>query len=59
MGRHEIDYSVGDVEIETPHGGFVPIRMLTDGLGDRQFSSAEDVIKMLREELAKPRRRAA
>ena len=59
MGRHEIDYSVGDVEIEDGNGGFVPIRELTDKLGDRMFRSAEEVIKALREERHPRRKRAA
>ena len=46
MGRHEIDYCVGDVEVEDGHGGYAPVRNLTDRFGDKLFGNAEEVIKV-------------
>jgi hypothetical protein len=59
MGRHEIDYSVGDIEIENGDGEWIAIRELTDALGETQFTSAELVIRALREQLAQKRKHAA
>lgn len=59
MGRHEIDYCVGDVEIEDGHGGFALVRNLTDGFGDKLFGNAEEVIKALREAVSHRRKKAA
>jgi predicted metal-dependent hydrolase len=59
MGRHEIDYCVGDVEVEDGHGGYAPVRNLTDRFGDKLFGNAEEVIKVLHEAVAHRRKRAA
>jgi hypothetical protein len=58
MDRHAIDYSVGDIEVEDGHGGFLPVRQLTDQFGNKEFHSAEEVVRAIRDK-ARPAREAS
>lgn len=48
MDDHEINYAVGDIEVEDGHGGFIPVRRLTDSISGKRFDSAEAVVEALK-----------
>jgi hypothetical protein len=47
MSRTDIDYSVGDIEIEDGRGGYIPIRQLTENMRREAFKSPDDVLRTL------------
>jgi len=47
MDTHAIDYAVGDSEIEDGKGGLIPVRKLTERMGQRSFANPEEVIQAL------------
>ncbi len=57
--RMDIDYAVGDIEVEDGKGGYVPVRELTEDLRGRTFRSAEEVVRALQQVIAERARRAA
>lgn len=48
MDVHDIDYSVGDLEIQGGRGDWIAVRDLTERFERRDFASAEDVMAELR-----------
>ncbi len=53
MDRQGIDYSFGDIEIETEQGKFIPVRDITEHLRTEKFDTADDLLKGIREALGK------
>jgi hypothetical protein len=51
MAKIDINYSVGDMTLDAPDGGRVPVRDLVDRLPRESFGSAEDVVRALQGEL--------
>lgn len=48
LDLEEINYSVGDIEVENGRGGWVAVRDLTEQFKREQFNSAEDVMREIR-----------
>ncbi len=48
MTKSEIDYSVGDIEVEDGMGNFIPVRLLTDRIRRDRFDSYMDVLRTLK-----------
>jgi hypothetical protein len=46
--KSELYYSIGDIEVEDGHGGFVPARDLLDRVGTANFTAAEDVLSEMK-----------
>jgi|GEM_PF-2544722 len=59
MSKTDVDYAVGDVEVEDGRGGIIPIRDLTDLVKKYEFSSAEDVTRTLHDALRTNKNKAA
>lgn len=59
MTREEIDYAVGDIDIEDRHGGFIPVYQLTEYFQQSQFENPAEVIHALKEARRKFNKRAA
>lgn len=47
MDKRDIDYSIGDMDLDGPDGTLVPVRDLTDRLERDSFSSPEEVMRSL------------
>jgi hypothetical protein len=59
MNREEIDYAVGDIDIDDRHGGYIPVYQLTEYFTTAQFESPQEVIDALKEARRKFKRQAA
>jgi hypothetical protein len=59
MSREEIDYAVGDIDIEDRHGGFIPVYQLTEYFQKTQFETPEEIIDSLKEARRKFKKPAA
>jgi hypothetical protein len=44
MDHEAIDYSFGDIEVEDGHGGWLPVRDLTDHLVADRYGSADELL---------------
>jgi hypothetical protein len=49
MELEEVNYNVGDIEVEDGHGGWVPVRQLTERFIRNRFYSAEEVVREIRQ----------
>jgi len=49
MSVQDVNYAVGDIELELGEGRFVPVRDLLDDTSDHRFKSVEEVVHALRE----------
>jgi hypothetical protein len=47
MSKEEVDYAVGDVDVEDGKGGFIPVYQLTERFKQNLFDTPEDVIHAL------------
>jgi hypothetical protein len=59
MSRADVDYAVGDVDVEDGRGGVVPVRQLTESVPSDRFESAEEVVRALRRALQRGSGKAA
>jgi hypothetical protein len=48
MTKMDIDYAVGDIDIENGKGGFIPVQELTELFDTDEFDSPEEVIHALK-----------
>ncbi|MDR3607227.1 MAG: hypothetical protein P4M08_07600 [Oligoflexia bacterium] len=48
MAKSDIDYSVGDIEVDDLSGGKVAVNIVTDYIPSRQYHSIEEVMRALR-----------
>jgi hypothetical protein len=59
MDKQGINYAVGDIEVEDGQGGYVLIRRLTDFMGEKDFASAEEIVRALHKAVEQARNQAA
>jgi hypothetical protein len=57
LDRSNIDYAVGDIDVEDGYGGYIPVRDLTDELPPgASYDNAEDIFHALQAILNKRRK---
>jgi len=49
MSKSDVDYCVGDIDIEDGHGGFIPVYQLTERFKSDLFDSPDEIIIALKE----------
>ena len=59
MDKQGLAYSVGDLEIEDGRGGFVPIRIVLEGLDRDVFPSCDAAVRAIRAALPRAAGRGA
>lgn len=47
MTREDLDYAVGDVEVEDTQGRFIAVRRVLDAVPQREFSTADEVVESI------------
>jgi len=48
MTTSDIDYAVGDIDIEDGHGGYIPVYELTERFENSEFNTLEEVVIALK-----------
>lgn len=51
--KQDINYAVGDIEVEDAKGGYLPVRMVLDNVGQSNFTNAEEVVSALQKAIQK------
>lgn len=49
MTREDLDYAIGDVEVEDAQGRFVAVRRVLDVVPQREFATCDEVVSAIKQ----------